>query len=79
MNTQYTQTDLDLDLFITSNNQFSDDLKAVLQELWSPEGNYFTQPHFGSYYGFYPSLEESTPTSSSADPDLSVTISDSPD
>jgi len=76
--TQYTQNDLGLDLSITSNNQFSEDLKAVLQELWSPEGNYFTQPHFGPYYGFYPSLEESIPTSSSADPDLSVTISDSP-
>lgn len=59
MNTQYTQTDLDLDLSLTSNNQFSEDLKAVLQELWSPEGNYFTQPHFGPSYGFKPSLEES--------------------
>ena len=57
--TRYTQADLDLNLSITSNNQFSDDLKAVLQELWSPEGNYFTQPHFGPSYGFKPSLEES--------------------
>jgi len=56
-NTRYSQTDLDLNLSITSNNQFSDDLKAVLQELWYPEGNYFTQPHFGPYYGFYPSVE----------------------
>jgi hypothetical protein len=55
--TKYLENDLDLSLSMGPNGP-SDDLKTILQELWFPSGNYFTQPHYGPYYGFYPSLEE---------------------